>query len=342
MKNEENGRSRRSVVVRVCVWAVVLALLLGIFITLMLGGNIFGLNLGGLSLGSCGSTDMWYDDTGYEVGNTDIHEVIHELKIDWIDGSVTVTTDPEAEALTIREQDRDGGTPDQEDALRWIVSGGKLTIRAYRPMRTVSGSAMHKELEVRIPAAWFEELDKVDIDTVSGDIDARLSGTVGSIDIDTVSGSSFVEAHCNKLSVDSTSGSVTMQGECNSLSVDTVSGKTFFTGTAEDIELDSTSGNMTITLLQAAHELEMDTVSGQLVLTLPEDVAGFTAELDSVSGDIEIQNFAVTSQKHTRIYGDGSMKIEMDSTSGDLTIKPGAPSGEIDSGTTAPFAPACG
>lgn len=324
MENEKkNGKA--SVILRIVIWSVVLVLLLGIFISLMVGGNVFGIRFSGLRLSGCG-TDYYYDDTGYEVGNTDIAEAIRELSIDWLDGQVTVKSDPSLDALTVRELDRDGDTPDDENALRWKLSGGKLTVRVYKPRKVYAGAKdMNKTLEVCIPEAWLADLRIVSIDSVSGDIDLALdtAETLDKLDVDTVSG--VIELTCNArdASLDSTSGNVTLNGDFGDVSVDTVSGKIFLTGAADELELESTSGNMTVTLSRAARELEADTVSGKLTLTLPADIVGFTADMDSVSGDVEINDFATTSKKHTYTYGDGSMQIKMDSTSGDLIIRKG-------------------
>lgn len=325
-KQSKSSGSRR-VILRLVIWGVVLVLLLGSFITLMLGGNLFGLRFDQLKLVSCG-TDYWYDDSGYEVGNTDVAEAIRELSVDWLDGGVTVTSDPALETLTVREKTQDGDAPDDDNALRWKLSGGKLTVRAYKPRKIAVGTnGMHKELEIVIPTAWLAELRSIKLNTVSGDVSLRLEETdaqLDSLDVDTVSGAVELNCAAKEASVDTTSGNITLDGRFDELSVDTVSGKISLEGYADELELDSTSGNMTVTLYRAARKLEADTVSGNLILTLPADTAGFTATLDSVSGDVEIQEFAITHSKHTYTFGDGSMQIEMDSTSGDLTIRKGS------------------
>lgn len=331
MSSEAKKDSKKSAVIRIVIWGVVLVLLLGALISLMVGGNVFGLDM---TIIGCG-TDMWYDDTDYEVGDyefgdTDLTDELRELDIHWLSGSVTVRG-VEGDTLTIRELDHDGDTPEEADALRWKLQGGKLTIRFCKPRRVVSGSAaQNKTLEVCIPAAWLGgRLGELEVDSVSADVDILLSGQAAALrelDVDTVSGRVKVEGDAQSLSLDTTSGDMTVSGTYGDFSSDTVSGKLILEGSADEMELESTSGNMTVTLYRAARSLEIDTTSGQLTLTLPEDIAGFTAKLSSVSGDIEVEDFPTTGKNKSRVFGDGSMKIDMDSTSGDVTIKQGKPS----------------
>ena len=68
-----------------------------------------------------------------------------------------------------------------------------------------------------------------------------------------------------------------------------------------------------------AARIIFDTVSGDLNLISAEEVKGFTADFDSTSGDFEC-SLVTTIKDGAYVYGDGSLKIEMDSTSGDLII----------------------
>lgn len=325
MSSETKKESKKSAVIRIVIWSVVLVLLLGGLISLMVGGNVFGLDM---KIVSCG-TDMWYDDTDYQVGNTDLTDELRELDIHWLSGSVTVRS-VEGDTLTVHELDRDGNTPEEEDALRWKLQDGKLTIRFCKPRRVMSSSSsQNKTLEVCVPAAWLGgNLGELDVDSVSGDVNILLNGQAAALrelDIDTVSGAVKVVGDAQSLSLDTTSGNMTVSGTYGEFSTDTVSGKLVMEGSADEMELESTSGNMTVTLSRAATSLEADTTSGRLTLTLPGDMTGFTAKLDSVSGDIEIEDFPTTGKNNSRTFGDGSMKIDMDSTSGDVIIKQGTP-----------------
>ncbi len=73
---------------------------------------------------------------------------------------------------------------------------------------------------------------------------------------------------------------------------------------------------------QSLAALEFDTTSGDLILTLPADHAGFTARLDTASGTFTSE-LSTTATGNIHRVGDGSLQIDMDSTSSDLSIRKG-------------------
>ena len=70
---------------------------------------------------------------------------------------------------------------------------------------------------------------------------------------------------------------------------------------------------------KAPTSIEAETVSGEIILYLPEDT-GFTAELDSVSGEFKC-DFEVSEKKDRYQSGDSSNYYEFDTVSGDVRIK---------------------
>lgn len=320
MSGTKNG-ARGGAIARLIIWILVLVLVGGIFTSLMLGGNVFGFDWSQFPVLSFGGD--WYDDTDYNKGDADISERVSVLDIDWVSSSVSVKADADAQSLTIRETNSDGGTPEEDDALRWRLVNGRLTVKFRKPYR-FAFDMPSKSLEISIPAAWLENMAEITVDAVSAEVKIAITGHTDEISVDTVSGSISINGECKTLSVNTVSGPISVNGECDTLSADTVSGKITFVGAVEKLELDSVSGDMNVTLTRAAEEVEAGTVSGDLTLTLPADIPGFTAEMDSVSGSFETSDFSVKSQKDSHIFGDGSMEINMDSTSGDLTIRAGA------------------
>lgn len=65
--------------------------------------------------------------------------------------------------------------------------------------------------------------------------------------------------------------------------------------------------------------MSCDTVSGGVTLTLPEN-GGFSAALDSVSGDLTVDGFAGSLHRDEFVYGQGGPAYEFDSVSGDVRI----------------------
>ena len=56
-----------------------------------------------------------------------------------------------------------------------------------------------------------------------------------------------------------------------------------------------------------------------MTLTLPEN-GGFSATLDSVSGDLTVDGFAGSLHRDEFVYGQGGPAYEFDSVSGDVRI----------------------
>ncbi len=104
-------------------------------------------------------------------------------------------------------------------------------------------------------------------DCVSGDV-ALADMKIGSAFIDHVSG----DLRCSNVTADY-------------LKMDSVSGACQYTGSVKKLDFDSTSGDITVDSSEFPSEMNTDTVSGNAFFTIPEG-AGFTAELDSVSGTL--------------------------------------------------------
>ena len=87
---------------------------------------------------------------------------------------------------------------------------------------------------------------------------------------------------------------------------------------ARELDIDTVSGN--VTAWGDYDYVDVDTVSGQVRLVLPEDTTGFTVNRDSVSGRVEVNGFSFDSVGSNR-WGDGSVRIHMDSVNGNLLIE---------------------
>lgn len=104
------------------------------------------------------------------------------------------------------------------------------------------------------------------------------------------------------------------------LSADTTSGSLTLDGAFETIDFDTTSGALHMTASALPRDISCDTVSGGVTLTLPEN-GGFSATLDSVSGDLTVDGFTGSLHRDTFVYGQGGPAYEFDSVSGDVHIR---------------------
>lgn len=222
---------------------------------------------------------------------------VQSLEIDWAAGSVTIAPS-NVGRITISETPVDR----PEEALAYTLHGDTLRIRYYEKKTNPSFNHRHsKDLTILVPRDFV--LNALSVDTASADLSVT-DMRIGEADVDGASGRCRFE-NC----------------QLGSLSVDTVSGDVFVSGTATELDLDCVSSAIQAQLTNVPNEISSDTTSGSLELTLPKD-AGFTLELETISGNFR-SDFDTT--KNGSIYrcGDGRCEIEVDSVSGDVTIRKG-------------------
>lgn len=291
---EKKKSVNKSAVVRIVIWSVVLALMVGLLTcAFVFGGDgfIFGINFNAYTYENADS---------YSVGNGESADTITSLDIDWVDGSVKIIP-TDGDKITVTE-DYDG----DEDArrLRWKVEDGELTVKyqasGWGSLMKVSRG---KNLTVEVPKAMLEAMNETDIVVVSADL--TVNGMVSKeIDIDVVS------------------GAVTLS-ECrtDSLDIETVSGNIKYSGVIGEGDFDGVSATVELHL-DDVDALNIDTVSGDVSLFLPEATEGFEVMMDAVSGSINVHGFdGLTQSKGYCRFGDGSVKINVDAVSGSLKIE---------------------
>jgi hypothetical protein len=166
-------------------------------------------------------------------------------------------------------------------------------------------------------------------DTGSGDVDATDSQ--GALKCDTGSGECVVTGFSgDRLVCDTGSGKVRVSStSARSIEVDSGSGNVVLEDAdAEDLKVDTGSGNVDVQSpgRRLAH-IKADTGSGNVKLRLSAD-AGFEAHADIGSGDI-VNHYpdaqAIVKRREVVGYrrGDGRIRIDVDTGSGDLVLEPG-------------------
>ena len=88
---------------------------------------------------------------------------------------------------------------------------------------------------------------------------------------------------------------------------------------SESVEGDSSSGNYKLWFKQVPSETEIDTSSGDITLYLPKD-SDFKIDFDTSSGDFDSEH-NLKKDGHTYTSGSGSNKFNIDTSSGDVTVK---------------------
>ncbi len=121
-----------------------------------------------------GWNDYRYDDSGYTVGDGSVPaEKITRIDLDWIDGSVTVVP---CEDMFISLSERSETPLTDETRVHWRVEeNGVLSVK-YRASSWFFGTGKNKEKELilRVPKAFFEELTELTIHTATSEV--RIEG----------------------------------------------------------------------------------------------------------------------------------------------------------------------
>lgn len=234
------------------------------------------------------------DGTTSSTGSVAASE-IREIEIQWISGNVTIQPG-DTDTITFTETD---GLSD-ENQMVWKQSRDKLIIQ-FSKVKFSFGLTVDysKNLVVTVPRDWV--CNDLQIDSVSANVSVS-DLNVKEMELESVSGEIFI-----------TNCTVT------DLSAETASGNLEFQGALTELSFDSISAGCTAVFTNTPKQIELETVSGNLTLALPE-TTGFTASIDSLSGGITT-DFATTVSKNRHTYGDGSCKIEVETVSGDITIR---------------------
>jgi len=299
--------------IRFYSWLAV-TVVLAFILVLGISGNSFGKGSGNCSGFQIGYS---YPNSGkYKVGNFTLEEEISQLEINWTAGNVTVEVTQGnqvyAEETEVSDDDR---------KMRYLVENGKLTIQ-YQKAKLFSfgGWSKSKDLTVYIPQDMAQNMKQMDIETVSAnmDIDGFQSNRM---DFETVSGEIHMKNLITKtLDIEGVSGDIKgnlMQAD--ELNAETVSGSVDLEGSFRKADLEAVSGNLELGCDSVIEEVNAETVSGDITLYIPEK-KGFSAELDSVSGDLNT-DFSVTSKKDKVIYGDRGAEFDFETVSGDVWIR---------------------
>ena len=218
---------------------------------------------------------------------------IRSIQIDWVSGNIQIQP-TDIDHIRVSESAAHANA----EAMFCRKDGDTLKISySKRDIASLKGIGS-KDLTIQVPTGWA--CRKLEIDAASPKVSVQ-GLTFDEVSLDTASGESRFE-NCT----------------LGKLDADTASGNLYFTGALESLEYDSASGSLEAELDNVPDKISMDTASGSLTLKLPKD-AGFTVEMDTLSGTFR-SDFETVQQGDRYLRGDGACEIEMESTSGGVTV----------------------
>ncbi|MBQ8833696.1 MAG: DUF4097 family beta strand repeat protein [Oscillospiraceae bacterium] len=299
---------KRNAIIRIVLWSIVIALLLGIMVSVICGGSLFR----GIYSLLNNVTDT--DGSGGELTleQTPLHILpseeslifdpkdVEDLEIEWAAGSI-ILQPADVEEITITESD----VSDEKYAMRWKLVNRKLTIQFSED--TIFGigitvnTKLTKDLYIQVPRDWV--CRSLEIDAASATLEV-CDLTIGEVELDTASGVCRFD-NCTVDSID----------------MDTASGDIRFSGSLNTLDFDGASAGIYAQLTNTPNRMDIDTMSGDLDLTLPADT-GFIVSLDAMSGGFS-SDFETTTKNGSYIHGDGRCRINVSAMSGDVIIRMG-------------------
>ena len=310
----------REQIIKIAMVVLVVVLLCAVIIT-----STGMINFDGI--GGYANADM------YTAGGTEIRDEIRNIDIDWTCGKVTVAYHAE-NTVTLQESAKRDLSDDEQ--LRWWMDGDTLRVRFAKP--GIRLNMPEKFLTVTLPEGI--ELKDATIHTTSGDIEVPEMKVEEILVLDSTSGDIRAAAEAKNAEINATSGDqkVRITGKAEIIRINSTSGNIEVEADeASILEAASTSGGVSITAadggavkanstsgsihvaLEKMSSLDIDATSGNVTAMLPAE-PGFTAHVDTTSGSFSY-GLALTRDGDNYVCGDGSVKVSIDTTSGDVRME---------------------
>jgi DUF4097 and DUF4098 domain-containing protein YvlB len=210
-----------------------------------------------------------------------------------------------------------------------IEGAGSLSVK------NASGSVRAKSIDGS--ASIQANSADVDIRGVKGDLIAKIqSGDLvadnigGFVEAGVTSGDVSITHSSGDVKISTISADVKVQCATGSVRVDSASSSIELAGIAGDVEAKTASGDVTFTGSVRPHgHYFLKSVSGSVRMAIQADIPGFTASLQSYSGEMETafplrlespMGNGKLPRKVIGRYGDGQANISLDSFSGTVTL----------------------
>lgn len=345
---------RRNAIIRIIIWSIVLALLLG-FLAVGLGYRSYRRytrrNLLSNTAAATAYNDIEAPGTSTAKKSIDVYSTPNDQSK--ITGTINLGED-----VTIESTETINGQQwayISSPATGWIVTEFLNTPDSYSiPANEVreisvdwlSGQITIKSAEVeeisfydsgstKYPMVWKLKDGKLDIDYCEDDLHFGLFNfeekdltilvpkdfSCDELELDTASTALYVsDLTVREVEVDSASGICKFQN-CSimDLNVDTASGDVYLEGTLSTLDFDAASAKFTGVLYNTPSRIVVDSMSGDLDLTLPVDT-GFTVKMDGMSNGFT-SDFPTTIRNGRHVCGNGRCLIEVEGMSSDVVIR---------------------
>ena len=269
----------------------------------------------------------------YTAGPAEVTGEVKNLEVNWTSGKVTVAYHAGNTVLLEESAKRDLS---ENEKMRWWLDGD--TLRVQFAASGTHWNMPEKALTITLPEGTAFE--KASIQTTSADVEIPAL-KAEKLELGSTSGSISASAEAKDASLGSTSGDVKVvfTGDTDSIKAGSTSGSIGIeAGTVKKIEAGSTSGGIGITAAECEEtkagstsgniyvtlgkleKLSASATSGSVTAKLPAE-PGFTLNADMTSGSFSSE-LALTKDGKQYVCGDGSGKVSIGTTSGNIRIEP--------------------
>lgn len=273
-----------------------------------------------------------FADGDFTSGNATITDEVDSIDINWTSGSVTVAYH---DADTVILEETSDRPINGDDRMRWKMDGKTLVVeyntpalfRFFSPSKALTitlpkGKSLKKadiiatSADIYVPELTAEEIA---LGSTSGDVEAAVTAPV--VYGESTSGNVIlkVTGKTDRVKMGSTSGRLNLTlEEAEKAELGTTSGGIRLeAGNVKQADLGSTSGEISVKV-SAFEQMKINATSGSVDLELSSD-PGFTAKVSQTSGDFD-STLALAKDGDTWSCGDGSGKLEIGTTSGDVRV----------------------
>ena len=273
-----------------------------------------------------------FADGGFTSGNATITDEVENIDINWTSGSVTVAYH---DADTVILEETSDRPIDGDDRMRWKIEGTTLVVeyntpalfRFFSPTKALTvtlprGKSLKKagiiatSADIHVPELSAEEIA---LGSTSGDVEAAVTAPVVYGESTSGDVTLKVTGRTDRVKMGSTSGRLNLTlEEAEKAELGTTSGGIRLeAGKVKQADLGSTSGGISVKA-NAFEQMKISSTSGSVDAELSAD-PGFTAKISQTSGDFD-SALALAKNGDIWFCGDGSGKLEIGTTSGDIRL----------------------
>lgn len=212
------------------------------------------------------------------------------------------------------------GKEKDKNSIKITNKSGNLKIEQIKKRMAIYFGfyAQNKRIVISVPESF---LGTIDMKTISGDIDFSFLGELQKVNLNTISGDIAAD-YINIGDLNSTSGDIDLL-KGNKINANTVSGDIEI-GEVQDVALKSTSGEIHISDLNGGGD--MNTVSGDI--TIKKFNINKNSNINAVGGDVDINLLngakviasSRSGEKDIKSL-DGEFELNIKTTSGDITVR---------------------